>query len=119
MDCLFAPSYETISRRIRQVRGTMSQKEFGASIGITQTAVTALENALSEPRLSTFCKIVDAFGIDPEWLRTGWVAPAAVDPIAALVLPVLRLRKLNALAAQQATVLMEIEIIAAELGITL
>jgi transcriptional regulator with XRE-family HTH domain len=66
---------QTIGQRIKQVRGELSQKAFGARIGLSQTAVTALENDQSEPRLGTFNSIVDAFNVNPEWLRTGQGSP--------------------------------------------
>ena len=62
---------ESIGQRIKMVRGELSQKAFGLRIGLSQTAVTALENDQSEPRLGTFNSIVAAFGVNPEWLRTG------------------------------------------------
>lgn len=62
---------ETIGQRIKTVRGELSQKAFGLRIGLSQTAVTALETNQSEPRLGTFNSIVDAFNVNPEWLRTG------------------------------------------------
>ena len=61
----------TIGQRIRTVRGELSQKAFGARVGLSQTAVTALENDQSEPRMGTFSRIVEAFNIAPDWLRTG------------------------------------------------
>ena len=61
----------TIGQRIKTVRGELSQKAFGARVGLSQTAVTALENDQSEPRLGTFSRIVEAFNIAPDWLRTG------------------------------------------------
>jgi len=64
-------STESIGQRIKQVRGELSQKAFGARVGLSQTAVTALENDQSEPRLGTFSSIVEAFGVNPDWLRTG------------------------------------------------
>ena len=74
----------TIGERIKQVRekADLSQKAFGARIGLSQTAVTALENNQSEPRLSTFNKVVEAFRVNPEWLRTGDgnAAPSPTDP---------------------------------------
>ncbi len=62
---------ETIGQRIKVVRGLLSQKEFGQRIGLSQTAVTALESGQSEPRLSTFNSIVEKFEVNPDWLRTG------------------------------------------------
>jgi transcriptional regulator with XRE-family HTH domain len=64
------PSH-SIGQRIKRVRGELSQKAFGLKIGLSQTAVTALENDQSEPRLGTFNAIVEAFHVNPEWLRTG------------------------------------------------
>ena len=61
----------SIGQRIKTVRGELSQKAFGARVGLSQTAVTALENDQSEPRLGSFSRIVEAFGINPDWLRTG------------------------------------------------
>ena len=61
----------TIGQRIKTVRGELSQKAFGARVGLSQTAVTALENDQSEPRLGTFSRIVEAFNVAPDWLRTG------------------------------------------------
>jgi len=64
---------QSIGERIKEVRekAELSQKAFGNRIELSQTAVTALENNQSEPRLGTFNKIVEAFRINPEWLRTG------------------------------------------------
>jgi transcriptional regulator with XRE-family HTH domain len=62
-----------LGERIKMVRekAELSQKAFGGKVGLSQTAVTALENNQNEPRLSTFNQIVEAFKINPEWLRTG------------------------------------------------
>lgn len=63
----------SIGERIKYVRekAEMTQKAFGNRVGLSQTAVTALENNQNEPRLSTFNNIVAAFHVSPEWLRTG------------------------------------------------
>jgi transcriptional regulator with XRE-family HTH domain len=84
---------QTIGHRIKQVRGELSQKAFGLRIGLSQTAVTALENDQSEPRLGTFNSIVEAFGVNPEWLRTGQgqlkgsAAPVAATTVATAAPP--------------------------------
>lgn len=63
----------SLGERIKMVRerAELSQKEFGKKVELSQTAVTALENNQNEPRLSTFNNIVEAFKVNPEWLRTG------------------------------------------------
>ncbi|TGE08281.1 helix-turn-helix domain-containing protein [Hymenobacter fodinae] len=78
---------ESIGDRIKQVRekADLSQKAFGKRIGISQTAVTALENNQSEPRLGTFYKIVEEFRVNADWLRAGagqmkLDAPQPTDP---------------------------------------
>jgi transcriptional regulator with XRE-family HTH domain len=64
---------QTIGKRIKAVRDSfdISQKAFGARIGVSQTTLTALENDKNEPSMGTFNKIVDEFKVNPEWLRTG------------------------------------------------
>lgn len=64
---------ETIGKRIKAVRDSLdiSQKAFGARIGLSQTTLTALENDKNEPSMGTFNKIVEEFRVNPEWLRVG------------------------------------------------
>ena len=63
----------TINARIRSIRKDLriSQKDFGAKIGLGQGAVSFMEqngNTVIEQNIRLIC---ETFGINEEWLRTG------------------------------------------------
>ena len=76
----------TINARIRSIRKDLriSQKDFGAKIGLGQGAVSFMEqngNTVIEQNIRLIC---ETFGINEAWLRTGEgereVVSAASDP---------------------------------------
>ena len=76
----------TINARIRSIRKNLriSQKDFGAKIGLGQGAVSFMEqngNTVIEQNIRLIC---ETFGINEAWLRTGEgereVVSAASDP---------------------------------------
>lgn len=63
----------TINERIRTLRKQkgLNQKEFGAKIGLKQSAASWIEqdgNAVTDQNIRL---ISEAFGVNPAWLRTG------------------------------------------------
>lgn len=63
----------TINERIRTLRKQkgLNQKEFGAKIGLKQSAASWIEqdgNAVTDQNIRL---ISEAFGVSPAWLRTG------------------------------------------------
>lgn len=68
----------SITDRIKQVMGTMSQREFAANIGLSAQAVNQWFQGHAEPKPRTLKVIADKFGVDVNWLLTGqtWETPA-------------------------------------------
>ena len=62
-----------MQERIKAVRKSlkMTQKEFGARLGVTGSAVNRYETGLSSPSDSVVLGMVRAFGVSEIWLRTG------------------------------------------------
>jgi len=63
----------TINQRIRQLRKQrgLTQAEFGAKIGLKQSAASKLEQDGATVVDQNIRLISEAFGVNPEWLRTG------------------------------------------------
>lgn len=81
----------SISNRIKVVRTTLgkTQSEFGLSMGLSQRAISAIENetvSLTEQNIKSIC---NTYNVNEDWLRTGrgdmWAAPAQEDIISQLV----------------------------------
>ena len=49
--------------RLLRERSNLTQSEFGKMAGVTDKAVSAWENGLSEPRMGAIQKIADYFGV--------------------------------------------------------
>lgn len=64
---------ETIGERIKQVRKhfRMTIVTFGERIGVSNPAVSMMENNKNSPSAQTILAIVREFGVDEVWLRTG------------------------------------------------
>ena len=60
-----------LGQRIRQIRGKMSQSDFGKSLGISQYSVGVYESESRFPDSRILNKICNAFAISPEWLLIG------------------------------------------------
>lgn len=61
----------TLGDRIREVRGSQSQADFGATIGISQPAVRNYEQGYRQPTSNILNNICNKFGINPTWLLSG------------------------------------------------
>ena len=57
-------------KAIRESKG-LSQKDFGAIIGVKQTTVAGYENGLRTPIDAVILTMCREFGINETWLRTG------------------------------------------------
>ena len=62
---------QEIYERIRKIRGTKTQGEFAASLGISQRAVCNYESQGRTPRGNILRRICEHYGISEAWLRTG------------------------------------------------
>jgi hypothetical protein len=61
-----------IGRRIRELRGfEMTQAEFAARIGVTQSYLSALERGEKEPGAAVLLAISREFTKSVDWLLTG------------------------------------------------
>lgn len=61
-----------IGRRIRELRGfDMTQADFAARIGVTQSHLSALEHGAKEPGSAVLLAISREFGKSVDWLLTG------------------------------------------------
>lgn len=61
----------TIGDRIRQVRGEMTQREFGELLGISAKTVLRLENGERKPDTDLILKLHVLFRVEPLWLIAG------------------------------------------------
>lgn len=64
---------KTVNERIKEIRKTakMNQKDFGHTIGLTQSAVSWIEipgNTVTEQNIMQISAI---YNVSPEWLKTG------------------------------------------------
>lgn len=58
----------------------LTQKEFGAAIGISDAAVAHLESGKNNPSKQTLELICTKFGVNPAWLKDGGDAPMFLLP---------------------------------------
>ncbi len=61
----------SISERIKTIRGSLTQKEFGVRIGTSQGAVQKYEGGLSIPKGDVLQRISLEFGTSIDWLLSG------------------------------------------------
>jgi len=60
-----------IGARIRQVRGSMTQKEFADRLGIGRTSVVRYESGERSPDAVFIARAHALLGVDPIWLLAG------------------------------------------------
>lgn len=75
-----------IGKRITQVRGELTQKEFARPIGLNFGSIGKYERGLQSPGAGVLNKICEIHGINHQWLLTGegpmrkGEAPAPLEP---------------------------------------
>lgn len=57
-----------MGERLRQVRGKLSQLEFGRRIGVSQGSVRNYEIGERAPEANTIVRICQEFGVSAQWL---------------------------------------------------
>lgn len=62
---------KTIAKRIKEIRGTMTQKEFATRLGITPQAVINYEVHNRRPKGSVIQALCNVFGVNEAWLVDG------------------------------------------------
>lgn len=62
-----------VGRRIRFLRGTLSQEEFAAKVGISRAALANYETGRTIPKQKIIDKISEAFEVSPKFLASGEV----------------------------------------------
>ena len=61
-----------VGRRIRELRGfDLTQKEFAAGIGVSQSYLSSMENGTVEVGAAILLRIAQQSGKSIEWLLTG------------------------------------------------
>lgn len=61
--------YETrLGERLKQIRGSVSQVDFSAQIGLKQTTYSGYETGKKEPPLGVLAGIARKFGVTTDWL---------------------------------------------------
>lgn len=58
----------TLSERLRELRGTTSQCDFAAKIGVKQTSYSSWERGVKDPAAQTVAQISSTFGVSADWL---------------------------------------------------
>lgn len=61
----------TMGKRIREVRGELSQEKFSKIVGISKGAVGSYENDKQTPSATVIMSICDNFNIEPRWILKG------------------------------------------------
>jgi len=63
----------SLSKRISSVRQehNLSQQEFAERFGVSLSALKSYEKAVTEPTPSMLIGMIEAFGLNPNWLLTG------------------------------------------------
>jgi len=61
----------TIGERIRQIRGSISQKEFAVSIGVAQNTLGNYERGGRTPNADIIIKITQNYDISFDWILLG------------------------------------------------
>ena len=56
------------ARRLRELRGTMSQEDFAVRIGVKQTSYSSWERGIKEPSISVLYGISSTLGVSADWL---------------------------------------------------
>lgn len=59
---------ETFGARLKKLRGTVSQSEFAAQLGIKQTSYSAYERGRMEPSASMIVLICKNAGVSADWV---------------------------------------------------
>ena len=54
--------------RLRALRGTASQADFAAKIGVKQTSYSSWERGVKDPAAQTLAQIASTFGVSSDWL---------------------------------------------------
>ena len=55
-------------KRLRELRGEMSQEEFATIIGAKQTSYSSWERGVKEPSISALSQISSTLGVSADWL---------------------------------------------------
>lgn len=73
---------DTVNARIRDVRKLLkkTQKEFAASLGMSENYIWQIEKEQRSPSERTVSDICRIFGVDEVWLRTGEGEPFSEAP---------------------------------------
>jgi phage repressor protein C with HTH and peptisase S24 domain len=61
----------SLGKRIKNVRGNVSQKEFGAKFDVTPNTLRRYETDITSPTTDFVSAISEAHGINPMWMFTG------------------------------------------------
>jgi transcriptional regulator with XRE-family HTH domain len=62
---------EAIGKRIKEIRGDLSQEEFARSLGASKTSIGNYESARQAPGLFFIMSICDNYNVEPRWLIKG------------------------------------------------
>ncbi|MGE5550998.1 MAG: helix-turn-helix domain-containing protein [Bacteroidota bacterium] len=60
-----------IGRRVRKIRGEMSQKEFAEALGTAPTYISDIERGRTKPSLELLTSIIGKYGVSIDWIITG------------------------------------------------
>ena len=57
-----------LADRLRELRGSMSQSDFAAKIGVKQTSYSSWERGVKDPLAQTLVQISNTPGVSADWL---------------------------------------------------
>lgn len=57
-----------LADRLRELRGSMSQSDFAAKIGVKQTSYSSWERGVKDPLAQTLVQISNTLGVSADWL---------------------------------------------------
>lgn len=62
---------EAIGKRLRTVRGNLSQKSFGEAVGISRSYVSDVENGRVKPSLEYLVAVAEHYDVSLDWVLLG------------------------------------------------
>lgn len=72
-----------IGERVKQVRGTLNQRDFAEKLGVSKGSISQIEQGKAMPGGEFLLRIHAAFGVDVTWLLTGMGSQPAVTAASA------------------------------------
>ncbi len=73
---------EGIPKRVKHLRGNLSQEKFAEKVGISQPTISRIENGISSSCVEHIAQIALTTGCTTDWLILGISQPESINPLA-------------------------------------